>query len=379
MKIAIIGAGTLGLGVASRLTERPGVEVVVLDARHPAGGSSGLSAGVFTRLYNHEFDIALRVRAIELLEDLERTQGLVLRRIGLVRLARDEKTLAGLESALANQAKAGVEGSRLLTPGELGALVPLDTSGVVGAIHHPFDGYLDGAELCGSMVAKIRSAGGLVRSNAEVGSVQRSDDGRLVLTLAADGSTVEADVVVNAAGPWAEQVGDMLGAPVPMMNERHEAYLFQLPRSYAGPPLPMVMDYVVGAEHPGVYFRHEGADQLVAGMHSNDILGSIEPDPSAAQTGFTQSGAEQVMAALAELMPSLDLGLVGGWSGLYPHARTEQFVIGAHPMAPGVFVAAGGGGIGVNTGPVLGEIVADQIVDGRSTRFVVPAEWVPGR
>ncbi|WP_193241880.1 NAD(P)/FAD-dependent oxidoreductase [Streptomyces phaeolivaceus] len=377
MKVVVIGAGSLGLGAASRLVEAPGADVVVLDKQHAAAGSSGRSAGVFSRLYNDAHDIALRIRTIELIEQLADTQGLTLRRIGLLRLARTPQDLDALAASLETQTRLGVRSSRLLTPGELPDVVPISTEGVLGAIHNAEDGYLDGAELCGAMAAKIREHGGQVRGQAEVTSVVRRPASGFRLELA-DGTVLDADVVVNAAGAWAGPVGDLLDAPVAMANERHEAFVLQLPKAYAGPVLPMTMDYVVGADDPGVYFRHEGKDQVIAGMHSNSVVGHTDGDPEVS-TAPTDEGAEEVLERLARLLPDIEFGYRGGWTGIYPHSRTGTFVVGEHPATPGVFVVAGGGGIGVNMGPVLGEIVADQILYGASRRFQIPDSWAPGR
>ncbi|MGO4807779.1 NAD(P)/FAD-dependent oxidoreductase [Arthrobacter sp. 2MCAF15] len=374
--VVVIGAGSLGLGTGCALVRQPGVEVVVLDKKHPAAGSSGVSVGVFTRLYNDEFEIGLRVRTVQLLEDLEAEQGLKLRRIGMLRLARDAQGLAVLEESCRVQEQLGVKGTRMVAPEHLEEILPIDATGIVGAIYNGQDGYLDGTELCTAMTGQIRAAGGQVRANAEVVRVERGGV-REFEVLLADGSRIEADAVVNAAGSWAGEVGELLNAPISMINERHEAYVFQLPRDYQGPVLPMTMDYVVGAEEPGVYFRHEGKDQLIAGMHSNSILGELAADPDSVRQSVSEDHVELIMHRLAELLPGIDLGYRGGWAGIYPHARSQNFMIGEYPAAPNVYVAAGGGGVGVNMGPVLGEVLAEQIVHGKSLRFVTPQSWLP--
>lgn len=357
-RVVIVGAGVLGLACASELAGDPALDVTVIDRSHPGAGSTGLSVGVFTRAYLSLEDVEIRVRGVAALEALQE-QGLNLRRIGLLRLARDEATLARLEGSVAAQRERGVNDARVLSVAEIAGLVPAaDLSGVTAGLWCPGDGYLDGAELCALLAELVQAAGGRIVGGTRLQGIERGRGPARVIT---DRGELPADIVINAAGAWATQVGELLEAPVEVVNERHEAYLFELPPDPQRGKLPMFMDYVPGGAE-GLYFRQEGEHQLVAGLHSNDVLGEPVNDPDHYFRGATDAGAEKVVEQLAAALPGLEeIGYRGGWAGLYPHSPDGQLVAGPHPDDLGVLVGGGLGGNGLSVALPLGRVLADWV------------------
>lgn len=359
-RVVVIGAGVAGLSVAAHLTELGCTEVVVLDSVHVGAGSSSLSVGMFTRSYSEQLDIELRAWSHDYLAHLERTEGLPLRRIGFLRLARDEAALARLSEGVRLQRSLGVDDSRILRPDQIRALFPdLLVDDLAGAMFLEEDGYLDGAVLCGVYQQLATRRGARVVGRSQVQSVERTSAGFVVRT---GRGSYDADCVVNAAGPWANQVADLLDAPLGLIPQRHDAAVLRCAR----PPeniVPNVMDYVPGSAADGVYFRHEGERQLVAGIHSNDVHAGGADEP-----GQELRPASDFVDELAELL-SVRLGYVDDvsveatWSGLYPMSPDGLPLLG--PTAqPGVYACAGLGGVGINLSPVAGRLVAESIVLG---------------
>jgi sarcosine oxidase subunit beta len=374
--VVIVGAGALGLTCADQLTAREGFRVTVVDKAFPASGSSGLSAGVFTRSYVDPLALAIRVRAVEQLTALEASDGLELRRIGVLRLARDEAALAGYADSVALQHELGVTESRVVDIDDLARILPhLALDGILGALFCPTDGYLDGAQLCGLLADRMQARGGRLLVRTTVRDLRREGGRYAVVT---DRETLPADVIVNAAGAWGAQVGAALEAPIDVVNERHEAYTFQLPEG-VGYTVPMTLDYVPGRGNEGLYFRQEGERQLVVGMHSNEILGHPVDDPDDYFRGVTGELADVVVERLAAALPGLEgIGYQGGWSGLYPHAPDQRLALGPHPANPDVIVGAGLGGIGLGMSPALGEILADWVEHGEPRRLPDTVAFAPG-
>lgn len=374
--VVIVGAGALGLSCADHLTARGDLRVTVVDKGFPASGSSGLSAGVFTRQYVDPLALSVRVRAVEQLTALETSEGLDLRRIGFLRLARDEAALAGYEDSVAAQHALGVTESRVIDVKELAGILPsLALDGIVGALYCPTDGYLDGAQLCNLLADRMQARGGRLLVRTAVHGLRREAGRYAVLT---DGEDLPADVIINAAGAWGAQVGAALEVLIDVVNERHEAYTFQLPEGI-GYTVPMTLDYVPGRGNEGLYFRQEGARQLVVGMHSNEILGHPVDDPDDYYRGVTGELADTVVERLAAALPGLEgIGYQGGWSGLYPHARDQRLALGPHPANPDVIVGAGLGGIGLSMSPALGEILADWVSYGEPRGLPDAIAFAPG-
>ncbi len=377
-EIVVVGAGVIGLSCALHALEAGCERVTVLERSHPAAGSSGWAVGIINRQYVTPIDVAIRVYSLGRFAQLEAEDGLSVVRNGFMRLGRDDETLRVFETGLNIQREFGVTDSRVLTPEEVKTVVPdLDTIGVSGALYGPSDGYVDPHEVCQVYLKRVRALGGEVRSNSVV--IAHEAGRRLRHRLITDTATFEADVVVNAAGAWAGDVGDLLGYPVPIINERHQVCVgrFCRPLGYV---MPSVMDYVVGTGSQGTYFRHEGSDQLIGGLHTNELIGHGSEDPNNYKLSVDEAYVDTVAEQWLRLLPTLgDMTLVRGWSGLYPMIPDAQPVLGPYDDDTTVVAACGFGGLGIMLSPIAGKLVAEWIVDGQPTAVAGADAYLPRR
>jgi sarcosine oxidase subunit beta len=361
-RVVIIGAGVLGMACAAELAEDDDLEVTVLDRRAPGSGSTGVSAGVYSSQYLGRQDVELRTWGIRRLEQLASDHGLLLRRIGFLRPSQSPELTEAFHASVGLQEEYGLPGARVIGPDEFAALVPdFNYRGLHSALYAAREGYLDGNELC-SILSEIAAAGGVtVAGRAELQGMRPSGAGGYVLHTTR--GEFGADVIVNCAGAWAPHVGRLLEAPVEVVSERHEVHIFNLPSSLSY-KVPFLLDYVPGyTTEQGLYFRQEGERQLIAGLHSNDILGAEEvTDPDDFYPGTTQELADDIVSRVAQAFPSLPgITYAGGWAGLYPHSPDQQLVAGPHPENPDILVGGGLGGAGLTVGNTLGRLLADWV------------------
>ncbi|MFH8657894.1 NAD(P)/FAD-dependent oxidoreductase [Streptomyces afghaniensis] len=376
--IAIIGAGTAGCGAALRAAELGAERVVVIEQDHPASGSSGRSAGVYNIQTLDPLDIEIRVRARELYFRLERDRDLHLARIGNIRVAGRESDMARLAEVIEIQRSFGADDSRLLDRAGLQKLVPdLRTDDLAGGLLGPNDGHLDGHMLCEALLADARDMGAELLSKAKLLGHEVSGDGRHILTTSRE--EVVADIVINAAGPWASKVGALLGQPVPLIPQVHEVIQVQLPRDL-GYVVPMVNLYMPGQEGEALYFRQDGPDSLIAGMHTYVVLDDLPAaDPDKYRTRVEEDYLIEVAGALTERFTVEDLGFKPGWTGLYPLSPDGRFILGPEPGDPTVITCAGLGGVGVTMGAIAGASAAEWAVEGKPTTVPGVTALTPGR
>ncbi|HXC23288.1 MAG TPA: FAD-binding oxidoreductase [Solirubrobacteraceae bacterium] len=359
--VCVVGAGAIGLSSALELARR-GSEVTVIEARHVAAGSSGLSVGIIETQYLDRLDIELRVRAMRAFEWLEREHGLTVVRNGYLRLGHDSASCVAFERSVQIQRELGVRCAEVLDRAEIERLVPdMRTDDLQAGLLGRGDGFLDGHLYCGLLAELAVRAGARLRLATELLGAEPLTSGGL--RLETSGGELECDIVVDAAGPWAAKVAMLLGYELEMAPQRHQASLVHLPYelSYT---MPSVMDYTPGSGERGLYFRHEGAGRLIAGLHGEEAsaLGA-NPDRYARQAD--EEFLEELAGKLSSRLPGLaDAALAGGWAGLYPVSITGRPLVG--PAAPGapVILAAGAGGSGIQLSPVMGELVADWILHG---------------
>jgi glycine/D-amino acid oxidase-like deaminating enzyme len=377
IRVAVVGAGAIGLSAAVRAAEL-GAAVTVLDRATPASGSSGLSAGIFNRQAVDPLDVEIRVRAERFLATLERDHGLRLARNGYVRVAYHDEHLRAYERSLAVERELGVHDARLLDRTGLQRLVPeLRCDDLAGGLYGPSDGHLDGRLLCSALVERGEGLG--VDYRFRTALLGTGDGPGGVLELRTAGETVACDVVVNAAGAWAPAVGELLGAPAPIVAERHQVCVVRPARPRAI-PLPTVQLYVPGMHGEALYVRGEGSEQMLAGLHSHEIVHGVSADPDAYRRTVDDDYAEAIARLLLDRMPGLDRpALAGGWAGLYPLSPDGKPQIGPYRACPSVVAAGGGGGVGLTLGLVYGQLAAEWAVLGEPRSLPRAAGYLPDR
>jgi sarcosine oxidase subunit beta len=284
-------------------------------------------------------------------------------RNGYLRLGHSPEDLAAFERSVEVQRELGVPDAAVLGPDDLRGVAPdLRSDDLAGGLFGPSDGYIDGHLYCNLLAQLLRDRGARILTSTELVGL----DGR---RLATSGPTLECDVVVNAAGAWAGEVGELLGTPARILPERHQALVAHLPREldYV---MPSVMDYIPGSGGLGLYFRHESASSMIAGLHTE------EPYEELPQHAFM----EEVAARLAHRLPGLAGARLGGlWSGFYPISQDGFPAVGPYRDRPGVVAALGAGGSGLQSSPAIGCIAAEWIALGECRTIPAAAALLPDR
>jgi sarcosine oxidase subunit beta len=355
--VVIIGAGALGMCTAINLAEQ-GARVTVLEAQSIASGSSGRSVGVVGTQFTDPFDILLRVHSLRQLRLWEKL-GLGFRHIGYLRLARTPEQMRLFANSVKLQAEAGFK-SRLYQANELQKLVPhINAEGLEGGLFGPDDGFLDPYEMCTFLAAAVRARGGEIRQFCRIGGVKRRNGGYKLETALGE---IDCDIVVNAAGAWAPAVARLFRQSLYICPERHEAIVIHLdrPLDYT---MPMVMDLVNG-EGTGLNFRHEKRDELIAEIHK--VSSTVPEDPDNYNDQCDEKARVRLAELLVDRLPELPGARLGrGWAGLYPTSADHRPLVGPiDPSEPTLVTAAGGGGYGIQLGPVIGQMAADWVLHG---------------
>jgi len=373
--LAVVGAGVAGLSTALRAAEL-GCEVTVIEREHPAAGSSGLSAGIFNINSTEPLQVEVRVQTRALLDRFEAENGLHLSRIGYLRLARNESHVALFEQVIALQRELGVEPSRIVDPAGAREIVPhLRVDDVVAAIHNPLDGHMDGPLLCGVLAERAEAAGAVVLHHTRVTGHERAAGRHRLLTTA---GAVDADIVVNAAGPWAMELGELIGQPFPLVNQVHEVIKVQLPPA-VDYTVPMVQEYIPGEEE-AVYFRQDGPSSMIAGMHTYAALEKLgSADPETYQRTVTWDTWEAVAEQVSNRLQVEGLGFATGWTGLYPIGADGEYLVGPYEDDPTVIACGGFGGQGLTAAVSVGPLAAEWAVHGEPRSLPGATAWLPDR
>ncbi|MBA4160596.1 MAG: FAD-dependent oxidoreductase [Novosphingobium sp.] len=352
---AIVGAGMAGASLAAGLA--PHGRVLLLEAEErPGYHATGRSAAFWTESYGGPLVYPLTAASGPFLRDND-----LLRERGALTLARESEA-AALDAFASDFARLGVRTQRL-DFAELQARIPGLRDGWRHGVLEPDCSDIDVAALHQLYLAQARRGGAELLCRASLAAAWR-EGGSWQVTLE-DGRAFAAEVLVNAAGAWADPVAAMAGAK-PLGVQPYRRTIAQLAM---GLPVPADLPLVLAFDG-SFYFRPEG-DKLWLSPH--DETPSVPCDAAPEEI--------DVATAIARLEHVADWPvrrLEHKWAGLRSFAPDRLPVYGFDPATPGFFWFAGQGGFGIQTAPAAADLAAALLL-GRQGGKVDPAPYSPAR
>jgi FAD-dependent oxidoreductase domain-containing protein 1 len=371
-KIVIVGGGIMGSAVAyfTALQGATDLDITVIE-RDPsyAQASSALSAAGIRQQFSTPVNIQLsafgagflRQAGDVLAVDNERPDP-AFREAGYLLLAPSGRDGIMRENhAVQRSSGADVE---LLEPLALGSRFPwLSTDDVaLGSLGLSNEGWFDAYGLMQGFRRKARALE--VRYLKGAVTALAADGQRIVGARLADGSMVDADHLVLAAGAWSAPLAATVGVDLPVRARRRSVFSFQCRTSVM--PCPLVVDT------SGAWFRPEGEQQFIGGISPAD-----DPDDLPLEVNHAEWD-DIVWPALASRVPAFEaVKVTGSWAGYYEYNTLDQNgIIGPHDALTNLVFCTGFSGHGVQQAAGAGRAVAEMIVQGRSTSIdVSPLGW----
>ena len=360
-RVVIVGGGLIGLSIARSLTRRGVSDVLVLERDVLAGGGTGKSSGIVRCHYGVPSIAAMAWRSLPLFEELGARIGF--RQAGYL-VGVGPENVAALRANTENHQRLGIE-AELIDHDAVAGLWPyMRLDDFAAFSYEARGGYADASQLALHFGSVARDGGARIRQNAAVARIRTSADTVTGVELA-DGSRIDADVVVVATGLWADRLMAGVDVDLPLKSLRSELVVVD-----AGEPIrdvPVLSDLVSLQ-----YVRTEGsAGELLVGNSDHSKPTYADPDNYSNQAGEAglERAAEKVLHRF-EKFP--DPSVSHTYAGCYDNTPDWNPVIA--PVAfDGLFLAAGFAGHGFKISPAVGTLMADLIIDGDSTDPDVPA------
>lgn len=352
-EVGVIGGGVHGASAAYHLAHL-GIPTLLLEQGELAGGPTGRSSAVCRAYYTNPFLARVARASLDLLADFpERTGGREAGHVvtgGLFLHGPDDED-AVRATAIALTAIGTT--TEVLSPEELvDRFRGFDATGIAIAAHELGAGHADPAATTVGLAARARELGTEVRIRTGVTDIAVGEGDDPVRLTLSDGSAVEVDRLLIAAGPWTRALAMRVGADLPLTVERHIVATFGWGR--AEPIAPVFADVPAG-----FYVKPE--------VNGGFLVGPLTPEatiagPEALTDERLRAGESEALAsALVARVPRLeDVEPRGGWASLYDVSPDWQPVIGE--IAPRVFVDAGTSGHGFKLAPALGLEVARMVL-----------------
>ena len=236
-KVVVVGGGVVGVSALYHLAKKGWSDVVLIERKELTSGSTWHAAGLLP-LFNMSYSVGqLHKYAVNFYKTLEEETG---QNVGFsvvsnIRLATTQDRMDEYHQYAAVAKTIGVK-VNFLTPDEVKEIWPLcNTDGLIGAIQHPEDGYIQPADLTQALAKGARDKGAEIYRNTNVTGINQLDNEMWVVET--DKGNIECEHVISCTGNFARQTGKMVGLDIPVIPVEHQ--------------------YIVTEPHPEIQKRKE--------------------------------------------------------------------------------------------------------------------------
>ena len=347
--VIIIGAGSVGVP-AAMAAAHAGVKVLVLDQfASPGQGSNKAAIGGIRATHSDPAKIRLCLRALEIVSTWEETYGHNIEWTtgGYCFVAYRDEEEETLKNLLDVQHAYGLNIDWVDKANLLEIIPDLNRDGLIGGTFSPEDGHCSTLLLGHALYEEAKAAGATFRFNEQVTDILVNNE--RVKGVKTSKGRYAAPVVVNAAGAWARQVGELVGHDHPVRPDSHEGGITEPVAHFLN---PMVVDICPAPGSANYYFF-----QLATGQ----VVFCITPDPNIWGEDRRETSVFLPMVArrMVKLMPRLaNIRVRRTWRGLYPMTPDGSPLVGWSREVEGYLVAIGMCGQGFMLAPGLGELLA---------------------
>ena len=371
-RVVVIGGGVVGVSTLYHLVKKGWSDCVLVERKELTSGSTWHAAGLLP-LFNVSYSVGqIHKYSVALYKRLGAETGLDvgLRQVSNIRLARTQDRLDEYSYYTGISRTVGGIEVRFLTPDQVKEIWPLcNTDGLLGAIQHPQDGYIQPADLTQALARGARNGGGEINRNTTVIAIERTSSGEWLVKT--DKGDIVCEHVVSCSGNFARQTGRMVGLQVPVIPVEHQYIVTEphpaiLERKAKGLPEMGVL-----RESDSSWYMREEAGGLLLGPYEAGAPACYVDGPSPeSEYELFQEDLERLMphieAAIARVPAFGEVGIKKVYNGAIAYTPDGSPIVGPAPLVPNFWLNEGHS-FGITAAGGAGWQLAEWIVEGEPT------------
>ncbi len=221
-KVVVIGGGVVGVSTLYHLAKKGWSDVVLVERKELTSGSTWHAAGLLP-LFNLSYSVGqIHKYSVKLYGELEAETGqnVGFKKVSNIRLARTKDRWDEFMYYVGIAETIGVKVNKL-TPEQVKEIWPLcNVEGLLGAIQHPDDGYIQPADLTQALAKGARARGAEIYRNTTVTAIEQLPSGEWLVKT--DQGDITCEHVVSCSGNFARKTGAMVGLDIPVIPVEHQ-------------------------------------------------------------------------------------------------------------------------------------------------------------
>jgi dimethylglycine dehydrogenase len=370
-RAVVIGGGVVGVSTLYHLAKKGWADSVLIERKELTSGSTWHAAGLLP-LFNLSYSVGqIHKYSVALYQTLEQETGLDpgLRQVSNIRLARTRDRMDEYNYYAGVAETIGVK-VKFLSPGEVKDIWPLcNIDGIIGAIQHPEDGYIQPADLTQSLARGARERGAEINRHTTVTSIERLPTGEWKVST--DKGDITCEHVVSATGNFARQTGRMVGINVPVIPVEHQYIVTEAHPEIVKRKAQGLPEMGVLRESDSAWYMREEAGGLLLGPYEKGAPACYVDGPSSDSEyelfpeDLDRLGPH-IETAIARVPAFGEVGVKKVYNGAIAYTPDGSPIVGP---APGVrnFWLNEGHSFGVTAAGGAGWQLAEWIVEGEPT------------
>ena len=367
-RAVVIGGGVVGVSTLYHLAKKGWADSVLIERKELTSGSTWHAAGLLP-LFNLSYSVGqIHKYSVALYQTLEQETGLDpgLRQVSNIRLARTRDRMDEYNYYAGVAETIGVK-VKFLSPSEVREIWPLcNVEGIIGAIQHPEDGYIQPADLTQALARGARERGAEINRHTTVTAIERLPSREWkVLT---DKGDITCEHVVSATGNFARATGHMVGINVPVIPVEHQYIVTEAHPEIVKRKAQGLPEMGVLRESDSSWYMREEAGGLLLGPYEKGAPACYVDGPSADSEYelFPEDLdrlAPHIETAMARVPAFGEVGVKKVYNGAIAYTPDGSPIVGP---APGVrnFWLNEGHSFGVTAAGGAGWQLAEWIVEG---------------
>lgn len=348
-KYVIIGGGISGMSIAYHLAKKGKKDIVVIEKDYYTAGATGRCGAGIRQQWGTKMNCLLAKKSIEFFEnaqeELEYDGNVEFKQEGYLIVGSNQEEDEMFEKNVKLQQSLGIPAKKL-TKEEAQAIVPyLNTDVVYSATFCPTDGHLNPFTTTDAFFKAAKRLGVEFYKYTTVKDIVVKD--KKVQAVITDKGTIETENVINAAGGWAKQIGEMAGIDIPVYSQNREILVTEAVEKMQG---PMVISF-----SKNIYCQQT--------PHGAFIMGRGDDRKPGYAMLSTWKFVDEMAKTVTTLLPPIgELRVLRQWGGLYNMSPDHQPIIGGTPDLEGFYMACGFSGHGFMLAPMTGLLLSEIIL-----------------